>query len=51
MSVSGDSAQEVRGASEHHRESLRRWFSKDVSRAVLYKAPCPVWYVPGQRAA
>jgi len=36
---------------EHHRESVRRWFSKDVSRAVLYKAPCPVWYVPGQHAA
>ena len=36
---------------EHHRESVRRWFSKDISRGVLYKAPCPVWYVPGQRAA
>ena len=36
---------------EHTREPLRRWFSKDTSRAVLYKAPCPVWYVPGQRAA
>jgi len=36
---------------EHAREPLRRWFSKDTSRAVLYKAPCPVWYVPGQRAA
>jgi len=36
---------------EHHRESMRRWFSKDISRAVLYKAPCPVWYVPAQRAA
>src|SRR5262245_39834309 len=36
---------------EHHQESVRRWFSKDISRAVLYKAPCPVWYVPGQRAA
>ncbi len=36
---------------EHTRDPLRRWFSKDTSRAVLYKAPCPVWYVPGQRAA
>jgi nucleotide-binding universal stress UspA family protein len=36
---------------EHTRMPLRRWFSKDTSRAVLYKAPCPVWYVPGQRAA
>ncbi len=36
---------------EHTRIPLRRWFSKDTSRAVLYKAPCPVWYVPGQRAA
>jgi nucleotide-binding universal stress UspA family protein len=31
---------------EHTRAPLRRWFSKDTSRAVLYKAPCPVWYVP-----
>ena len=36
---------------EHTREPLRRWFSRDTSRAVLYKAPCPIWYVPGQRAA
>jgi nucleotide-binding universal stress UspA family protein len=36
---------------EHTRNPVRRWFSKDTSRAVLYKAPCPVWYVPGQRAA
>jgi nucleotide-binding universal stress UspA family protein len=36
---------------EHTRMPLRRWFSTDTSRAVLYKAPCPVWYVPGQRAA
>jgi nucleotide-binding universal stress UspA family protein len=35
---------------EHTRVPLRRWFSKDTSRAVLYKTPCPVWYVPGQRA-
>lgn len=36
---------------EHTRVPLRRWFSRDTSRAVLHKAPCPVWYVPGQRAA
>lgn len=36
---------------EHTREPLRRWFSKDTSRAVLYKAPCAVWYIPGQHAA
>jgi nucleotide-binding universal stress UspA family protein len=36
---------------EHTRGPLRRWFSRDTSRAVLHKAPCPVWYVPGLRAA
>ena len=36
---------------EHTRASLRRWFSRDTSRAVLHRAPCPVWYVPGQRVA
>jgi nucleotide-binding universal stress UspA family protein len=36
---------------EHTRQPLRRWFSKDTSRAVLHQAPCPVWYVPGQRVA
>jgi nucleotide-binding universal stress UspA family protein len=36
---------------EHTRQPLWRWFSKDTSRAVLYRAPCPVWYVPGQHAA
>ena len=36
---------------EHTRQPVRRWFSKDTSRAVLHQAPCPVWYVPGQRAA
>ena len=36
---------------EHTREPLRRWFSKDTSRAVLYKAPCAVWYIPGRHAA
>ncbi len=36
---------------EHTRAPLRRWFSRDTSRAVLHTAPCPVWYVPGTRAA
>jgi nucleotide-binding universal stress UspA family protein len=36
---------------EHTREPLRRWFSRDTSRAVLHKAPCPVWYVPRVRPA
>ena len=35
---------------EHTREPLRRWFSRDTSRAVLHKVPCPVWYVPRPRA-
>jgi nucleotide-binding universal stress UspA family protein len=36
---------------EHTRAPLRRWFSRDTSGAVLHRAPCPVWYVPGGRAA
>jgi universal stress protein A len=32
---------------EHTRRPLRRWFSRDTSRAVLHQAHCPVWYVPG----
>lgn len=35
---------------EHARTGLRRWFSRDTSRAVLHQARCPVWYVPGARA-
>lgn len=35
---------------EHTRLPLRRWFSRDTSRAVLREAPCPVWYVPGAAA-
>jgi len=35
----------------HTRAPLRRWFSRDTSRAVLHRAPCSVWYVPGQRSA
>jgi len=34
---------------EHTRAPLRRLLSRDTSRAVLHQAPCPVWYVPGQR--
>ncbi|MCE9615531.1 MAG: universal stress protein [Lentisphaerae bacterium] len=36
---------------EHTRAPIRRWLSRDTSQGVLHKAPCPVWYVPGQRAA
>ena len=36
---------------EHTRAPLRRWFSRDTSRGVLHRAPCPVWYIPGQRGA
>jgi nucleotide-binding universal stress UspA family protein len=31
---------------EHARTPLRRWFTDDISRAVLHDAPCPVWFVP-----
>ena len=36
---------------EHTRTPLRRWFSRDTSRAILHQARCPVWYVPGTHAA
>jgi nucleotide-binding universal stress UspA family protein len=36
---------------EHTRRPLHRWFTRDTSRAVLHQARCPVWYVPGGRAA
>jgi nucleotide-binding universal stress UspA family protein len=32
---------------EHTRAPIRRWLSRDTSRAVLREAPCPVWYIPG----
>lgn len=35
---------------EHSKSLLRRWFSRDVSRELLHRAPCPVWYVPAGRA-
>jgi nucleotide-binding universal stress UspA family protein len=36
---------------EHTRRPIRRWLNRDTARAVLHEAPCPVWYVPGQRVA
>jgi len=36
---------------EHTRTPLRRWFTRDTARAILHQARCPVWYVPGTRAA
>jgi nucleotide-binding universal stress UspA family protein len=36
---------------QHTRPWVRRWFGKDTSRAVWRHAPCPVWYIPGARAA
>jgi nucleotide-binding universal stress UspA family protein len=36
---------------EHTRAPIRKWLSRDTSRGVLREAPCPVWYVPGRRAA
>jgi len=36
---------------EHTRSPLRRWLTRDVSRDVLHRAPCPIWYVPGATAA
>jgi nucleotide-binding universal stress UspA family protein len=34
---------------EHQRKSMKSWFSRGTSHAVLRQAHCPVWYVPGQR--
>jgi len=36
---------------EHTRASRRRWFGRDTPHVVLHQAHCPVWYVPGRRAA
>jgi nucleotide-binding universal stress UspA family protein len=49
------SAAERLGASciimgEHTRRPLRRWFTRDTSRAVLHCAHCPVWFVPAHAA-
>lgn len=35
----------------HARGLLRRIFTRDTSLALLHRAPCPVWFVPGTRAA
>jgi universal stress protein A len=59
--VAGDPAVEIADAAErlgaslivmgeHTRAPLRRWFHRDTGRAVLHRAHCPVWYVPGQVA-
>jgi hypothetical protein len=34
-----------------HTRTVRRWFGRDTPRVVLHQAHCPVWYVPGRRAA
>jgi len=58
--VAGDPAVEIAntaerlGASlivmgEHTRAPLKRWFHRDTGRAVLHRAHCPVWYVPGAK--
>jgi nucleotide-binding universal stress UspA family protein len=35
----------------HARGLLRRIFTRDTSRELLHKAPCPVWFVPEIAAA
>lgn len=35
----------------HARGLLRRFLTSDTSHGVLHRADCPVWYVPGTRAA
>lgn len=35
----------------HARSLLRRFFTRDTSRELLHKAPCPVWFVPEIAAA
>lgn len=58
----GDPAHEIAAAAdrlaascivmgEHTRAPLRRWFTRDTSRALLHEARCPVWFVPGKGAA
>jgi nucleotide-binding universal stress UspA family protein len=36
---------------EHTRTSAHGWFARDTPHVVLHEARCPVWYVPGTRAA
>jgi universal stress protein A len=35
----------------HARGLLRRFFTRDNSRELLHRAPCPVWFVPPEAAA
>lgn len=35
----------------HARSLLRRFFTHDTSRELLHRAGCPVWFIPGERAA
>ena len=35
----------------HARGFLRRFFTRDTSLELLRRAACPVWFVPGERAA
>jgi nucleotide-binding universal stress UspA family protein len=34
-----------------HPRTARRWFGRNTQSVVLHQAHCPVWYVPGTRAA
>jgi len=36
---------------EHTRAPFLRWFTRDTSRDVLFRANCPIWFVPGRAAA
>jgi nucleotide-binding universal stress UspA family protein len=36
---------------QHTRSLVWRWFGRDTARDVLRQAPCPVWYIPADRAA
>lgn len=33
---------------EHARSLFQRLFTKDTARAVMHRAPCPVWFVPAR---
>jgi len=46
VALAGDLAAAWIVMGEHTRHGWRRWLSRDTSRAVLHRAPCPVWYVP-----
>jgi len=36
---------------EHTRVPVKRWLTRDTSRAILHRVRCPVWYVPASNAA